>query len=178
LIGVPKMNIQNQKFKIGNQGFTIAELLVAMSIFMVVISIAIGGFTRSLRLQRATTVMMAINDNAGLTLEQMMREIRVGENFSVPIDTRLEFDKPTAAGSERVAYQLENDAIKRATGDLSNFEPITATNVKIKHLKFVLQNSPGAPRITVSLGVGTDARDLENVITNIQTTISARNIGV
>jgi prepilin-type N-terminal cleavage/methylation domain-containing protein len=170
------MKLKTKNLKLKTKGFTLIELLVAMSLFVVITSIATGNFIRSLRTQRATTGMMAINDNASLTLEQMMREIRTGSNFTTTGDSQLNF---TNAAGQMVIYKLENEAIKRGVGVVAP-EPITAANVKIRMLKFSLMGqNPGdgmPPRITISMSVGSNYRDLENVVTNIQTTVSARNI--
>ena len=69
------------RFKIHNKAFTLVELLVAMSLFLILIGIATSGFIRVLRTQRAIVELMTINDNAVLTLEQMAREIRTGYHF-------------------------------------------------------------------------------------------------
>ena len=63
------------------KGFTMIELLVAMGLFVVVMGIASTVFVQSLRAQRSIVALMAANDNASLSLEQMMREIRTGSNF-------------------------------------------------------------------------------------------------
>jgi len=172
------MKIKNQKTKIKIKGFTVAELLVAVAIFMTVISIAIASFTRSLRIQRAITMMMAINDNASLTLEQMMREIRVGEQFESsepPEPSRLSFIRYISGQPVKVSYQFNNNAIERGEGVTPAYAPISASNVKIKYLKFIL--SAGVPwRVTIAMGVGSASPDLANVVTNIQTTVSARNL--
>lgn len=162
----------NQK----QRGFTLVELLVAMSLFVIITSIATGNFIRSLRAQRAATGMIAINDNASLTLEQMAREIRTGGNFTTTGDSQLNF---TNAFGETVIYKLENEAIKRVVGG-APAAPLTAKNVIIKELKFNLMGHVAGdempPRITISISVGSDYHDLKNVVTNIQTTVSARNI--
>jgi prepilin-type N-terminal cleavage/methylation domain-containing protein len=64
-----------------NKGFTIVELLIAVALFSVVISITSGVFIRSLRTQRIITSFIAANSNASLAMEQMAREIRTGQDF-------------------------------------------------------------------------------------------------
>ena len=57
-------------------GFTLVELLVAIGVFSILISVAVGTFARALRTQRQTAALIAANSNASLVLEQMAREIR------------------------------------------------------------------------------------------------------
>lgn len=154
-----------------HNGFTIIELLVAMTLFIVFVVIASGGFIRALRTQRAIVALIAANDNVSLSIEQMAREIRTGSTFSSNGGVDLNF---TNAYNESVVYQLKDNTIER------NSKPITATNVKINVLKFYLagqlagDNYP--PRITISLNVSPNIPTIRNISTNFQTTISARNL--
>jgi len=69
---------QKQKMQ---RGFTLIELIVAFGIFAILVTIASGSFVRSLRIQRVSLQLMAVNDNMAITLEQMTREMRTGYNF-------------------------------------------------------------------------------------------------
>ena len=156
-------------------GFTVVELLVAMTVFAVVITIATGSFIRALRTQQGTAALIAVNDNANLTLEQMAREIRTGQNFTSPNPQQLDF---TSALAHQITYRLDliNQAIERTDNGVAR--PITASNVKVKQLSFVLigdQLTDGRPpRVTITLTVGTDARNLQDVTATLQTTVSSR----
>jgi prepilin-type N-terminal cleavage/methylation domain-containing protein len=165
-----KPKIKNQKLKTCN-GFTLVEVLVALALFTILSSIAVGGFIRILRTQKTVAELMIINDNANLTLEQMAREIRTGNNFSKPFATQLRFIN---VKDQVIVYRLNNGAIERGVGN--SFKKITADNVKINNFKInVLENSNYPPRITIGLSVTGTNEYFQNFITNIQTTISARN---
>ena len=82
-------------------GFTIIELLIAMGLFAILISVVSGIFVRSLRAQRVTVALIAANNNASLAIEQMAREIRTGQSFSAVID-QLRFIN---AKGETVTYR-------------------------------------------------------------------------
>ena len=56
---------------------------MALSFFIVFTVIASGSFIRALRTQRAIVALIAANDNANLSIEQIAREIRTGSNFSL-----------------------------------------------------------------------------------------------
>src|SRR3989344_9647798 len=92
------------------KGFTMIELIVAMGIFLILISAATSVFVQALRTQRAIVALMAANDNASLVLEQMAREIRVGYNFQTNVsEDELTF---VNAYNELVIYRLNNQAIE------------------------------------------------------------------
>ena len=67
-------------------GFTIIELMVAMTVFLVVVGISSGIFTRTIRTQRIVTDMSASLNNVTLALEQIAREARTGYFFTFGID--------------------------------------------------------------------------------------------
>lgn len=69
-----------------NEGFTVAELMVAAGFFVVVLGIVVGGFTSAIRSQRDIAALISVNNNMGLVLEQIAREIRVGQNFCLVVD--------------------------------------------------------------------------------------------
>ena len=163
-----------------NKGFTLVELLVAMTLFVVLIGIATGGFIRVLRTQRAIVELMAVNDNTVLTLEQMAREIRTGYNFSKISETELQF---VNSYNLVVFYRLNEGVIERGIEDVflqRTYKKITADNVKVINFGInLLGSNPGdgfPPRITIGLSVTGKSKYLENISTNIQTTISARTL--
>ncbi|KKW47354.1 MAG: hypothetical protein A2128_02225 [Candidatus Liptonbacteria bacterium GWC1_60_9] len=162
------------------KGFTMIELIVAMGIFLILIAAATSGFVQALRTQRAIVALMAANDNASSVLEQMAREIRVGYNFQ----TNTSEDELTFvnAYNEIVTYRLDNQTIERGTGGMggTTFAPLTPEIVRIDGMKFRLQGAQSgdreAPRVTINLMVGARGKGVENIVVNIQTTVSARLI--
>ncbi len=74
--------MKNHRHKKQNRkGFTLIEMLVAIGIFSIVISIATGGFVSSLRTERQAAALISAQSNASLVLEQMAREIRTSSLF-------------------------------------------------------------------------------------------------
>ncbi len=136
----PQSSILNSE-----RGFTIIELLVAMGIFVIVISIAIGGFVQALRTERQTTALINANNNMSLVLEQMMREIRTGYNFcasglSQPCD-QSQFSFINANG-QQVVYMLGSGSGDTPTSTIiyrgadGNYQPLTAPDVNVDSLNF------------------------------------------
>ncbi len=157
-----------------SRGFTLVELLIAMTIFIVVVAISISSFVRALRGQQAIVALISTNDNASLALEQMAREIRTSKNFSRLGDSGLEFQN---ADGETVTYELSENKIMRRTNS-EGAAAITAANVKIERLSFTLLTSvagrPIQPRVTITMRVSSPKRDVQTIFTDIQTTVSPR----
>ena len=166
------------------EGFTVVELIVAMGLFVILLGIVSGSFINALRTQRRIVALVAANDNANISLEQMAREIRTGVSGTfdlVPlsVNTDLQF---TNAKGEMITYRKNDKGIERevkaGSGD-SVKQTITADNVNITSLKFVLcdPNDCGKKaRVTIALGVSPNDPDpaLAGTILHMQTTISAR----
>lgn len=168
-----------KKSKIKN-GFTMVELMVAMGLFVILMGIATAGFVRSLRTQKDLVELMAVNDNAGLALEQMSREFRTGYNFSKVSETEIQF---VNANNLIVFYRLNGGAIERGEEDAllnKTYKKITTDNVKINDFKIgLIGNLAGdgyPPRITIGISVSGTGRDTKDVFTNIQTTVSSRTL--
>ena len=118
-------------------GFTLIELIVAFGIFAILISVASGSFVRSLRIQRVSLQLMAVNDNMAITLEQMMREMRTGYNFCTNTENLSAADPSVqaqcaslgdgeiqfvTAGNVLVRYRLKNNSIQKGVG-VSGWDP-------------------------------------------------------
>jgi prepilin-type N-terminal cleavage/methylation domain-containing protein len=174
-----KLITYNSKLKT-NSGFTIMELMVAMALFVILISIASGGFVKSLRSQRTMVGLVAANDNAGLTLEQMTREIRFGYNFVKISETEFQF---VNSNNVAVSYRLYDGAIERGTENQSpekTYKKITADNVLVNSFGIIMDGEAPSdgkqPRITITLSISAKGKQFEGFSTNIQTTISPRTI--
>lgn len=158
-------------------GFTIVELIVSMSLFVILFSITTGVFVQSLRTQRATVALIAANSNASLAIEQMAREMRTGKNFSQTSQQEIDF---TNAKGEAVIYKLDSSfpVIEKSADGGITFKKITADNVLVKNLNFLLFTGspadPYPPRITIIIQAGTNALQVSGVSINLQTTVSAR----
>lgn len=168
-----KLKTQNQK------AFTTIELLVAMSLFIILISLAAGGLVNALRTQRSIVSLIEANNNVSLALEQIAREMRTGNNFQKISGSEVKF---VNAQGVSVRYRSNGGAIERGTEtnlDV-NYQKITAQTIKITNFNITLldlsQASGYPPRITVSVGVSPASKYIEGVVVNIQTTVSGRNI--
>lgn len=165
-----------------SSGFTLVELIVAIGLFSVIVSVAMGGLVRALRTQRQVSALIAVNNNASLAIEQMVREIRTGRLFcdgeTAPLcqtSSELVFIN---ARTETIGYRLSGGAIERGVG--GDFQKITGGNVSVRYMNFVIfgeDESDGyPPRITISVGVGANEVGTSDITTRLQTTVSARTL--
>jgi type II secretory pathway pseudopilin PulG len=65
-----------------NRAFTLIELMVATSIFIVVMLIALGSFVVASDSARKSHALSATMDNVSFAMENMTRSIRVGKDYT------------------------------------------------------------------------------------------------
>lgn len=156
-----------------NSGFTVIELIVSMSLFVIISGIVVGSFITATRTQREIISLIEARDNMSIAMEQMAREVRLGTNFSVsPTGDGIIFNN---LNGDEISYVFDNDlsTINRCK-NLVCF-PIIAKSLNIRNFKTIYINYFGVPRISVSFSVIPKEKSLkENFSFNIQTTISGR----
>jgi len=174
-----------------NKGVTMIELLVAMSIFAIFVTVAIGGFVQALSNQRLVLRLMAATDNMSLTLEQIMREARVS-NVYEPIPGKSHTLKlirveSGIGGDEEYLIEYSYDSISKSimrtktrlvhgspTNDVTE-KKFNANNVDITDFSVIDQQIVPAGPVRITLLVGVSVTDKSRTITNhIQTTVSTR----
>lgn len=160
----------------GNQGFTLIELIVSVSIFLILITFTTVTFGQTLRTQQVIgDLSVAMNEVAFVT-EQMAREIRTGTDFrNIAGEETIRFIN---AKEEQVSYKAINKGIARCVGaceaDL-DYKLLTSPDVKINNLRFILKGAgggDGAARVTIITAV----QGPKDINVNLETTISARVI--
>ncbi len=176
--------MKKNKFK---KGFTIVEMIVAMSIFAIFVVAALGVFIQGVRSQRILNHLISISNNTGFVLEMIAREIRTGYDFcqkitydsstpcEIPATSTLTF---TSIQGNKVSYFLRDSAIIREEINPAGLfqGTTTASNVIVKNLKFVVtqNNNVCYPwRVTVALEVGSVRPEIHQTVP-LQTTISSR----
>ncbi len=154
-------------------GFTLIELIVAIGIFGLVVTMTVSIFVVALISQRRIISLRNVEDNTRFALESMAREIRTGKNFGGSVNS-LSF---TNAKSESVIYRLNNNTIEQSSDGGANYLIVTGPEVMVDYLNFYLLGQASGdglePRVTITVGVtsriGNQASNIK-----IQNTISER----
>lgn len=80
MTGSKRYTIQNTQYKIHNtSGFTLVEVMVALTIFSVVVTMASSIFLSSQRVERKTESMQSLSGAGRLIMEKMVKTIRENE---------------------------------------------------------------------------------------------------
>lgn len=169
-------------------GFTVAELLVAIGVFGVAVSIAVGAYVGAIRTQRAANYLMSVNSGVSIVIEQMMREIRtshsVAVNASAPCSNPGQYKELEAVNTSRgnkvmyrwneVSQSIERKECNGVDCSASSFETLTTPDTSVKKLCFLIQNQTRAPRVSLVLTVAPSKQNLNDNEVKLQTTISPR----
>ena len=70
-----------QSTKINNQGYTIVETMIAVSLFIVITTLSMGTLLNANLLHRKAQNMRSIMDNLNFVMEYISRNLRIGYNY-------------------------------------------------------------------------------------------------
>lgn len=130
-----------------NKGFTLVELIVAVGVFAIVITIALGALIGILDANRKIRITRTATDNVNNVLDQMVREIGSGKLFYCEASTNhdeadlYDCESGTTEMSFRtqastfITYRLNNNAVERRENG-SSYERLTGDDIVIEDLEF------------------------------------------
>lgn len=178
------------------KGFTLIEMLVAVAIFFIVVSIPTGFFVLSLKSQKRVLALREIIDNSSYALEYTSRALRMARKDDIEIGGVV---KDCLSG-DKVNYEITNggQGIKfrnyldkcqkfylsgtqlREWKDDGTDLPLTSDNLEITLLEFYLsgatQGDSLQPRVTILFEIQKKGQPGTKI--HLQTTISQRNLDV
>ncbi|MCX6731699.1 MAG: prepilin-type N-terminal cleavage/methylation domain-containing protein [Candidatus Parcubacteria bacterium] len=157
-----------------NKGFTIIEMVVAVGVFAVVMTVSLAAFLNVSDIQKRAEALRVINDNLNFSLETMMREIRAGSNYRVGSGGTSLTIAGVSGGD--ITYRSNNGRIEKSVA--GNPITLTAPEVNIIKLLFIREPQTGPqyqPRITIIINGSAGEKKVINL--NLQTTISQRKLG-
>ncbi len=139
-------------------GFTLIEIMVAVSLFAIITLATVQIMLIAIRIQKTTSRIQAIQDNARFSLELITKEMRTGINYEAgtPASAICASDGSEihflSTSGRRVYYLDPNGSgrIYRATGDItsadqcfgqgnSRFSEFTGDQVFVERLAFILR---------------------------------------
>jgi prepilin-type N-terminal cleavage/methylation domain-containing protein len=182
-----KFKIQNSTFN--NQGYTLVEILVAITIFAILIAGPTGLFVSSLRSQTRSLALRETIDNTSYMVEYISRALRMARKDLVG-------DCINPGANYEITYSGHGIRFKNYKGECQEFYldggqlkenkdgnvlPLTSDNLEISIAKFQgfgqYQGDNFQPRITMLFEIAKKGV-LDFPETRIQTTISQRNLDI
>ena len=175
-----------------NNGFTIIELLVAMSIFVLIVSSSVGLFVSGLKIQRTSIAYQQLLDQTSYLLEYMSRAVRmarkdmsagVGSPADGACTLTAKLNYAFTADDQCLRFRNYKDQCQRfclSGTSLLNENGINLLSGDLSVLSFNVtltgqsQSDNEQPKVTFYI----DMRGKEDSQITIQTAVSQRNLDV
>ena len=174
--------IKNQKSKIKNCGFTLIELIVALGVFMMVMTITLSAFLNIMDIQKKTEAFRKVNDNLNFAMEAMMREIREGKGYSAADCSGADFCF-TGKDGKAVKYQLNGGGYIERKEEADEWLRMTSDGIKITNLSFSARGEAAyasgdrqQPLVVISIGGESGEKEKLKSKLNLQATVSQRKL--
>jgi prepilin-type N-terminal cleavage/methylation domain-containing protein len=78
------MSIKNKNF---NKGFTLIEVMIAITLFTAIMTIGTGAVLQTNTVHKKAQNMRSVMDNLNFIIEDMARNLRLGANYQCPISS-------------------------------------------------------------------------------------------
>ena len=188
--------------KKSDAGFTLVEMITAVAIFALVMTMAMGSLLTVLNANKQNQAIQTAVNNLNLALEMMSREIRVGSKYHCGSDTPYTTAKDCTTGGSfisflsyegnQVIYKWVDDdgvgRIARSEDGGASFLYLTSKGIDLEQLTFYVKGTDlkptgGSddiqPRVLISVGGYVDlgsVGDRGKSHFDLQTTVSQRLI--
>lgn len=185
-----KLKIKN------NKGFTLIEMMIAVALFALISSFAIGAVLSIFDANRKAQSSKTIVDNLNFSIENMARTVRFGSNYhcgssgslSSPNDCStgdaflaITFYDKILAQNVLVAYRLNGTAIEKSYNG-GSYIPITAPEANIQYLKFYVfgtnVSDSNQPYVIVVIKGYVGSRSTTQTVFSIETLMSQRALDI
>jgi len=104
------MNYELRIKKSKSNGFTIIETMIAVALFLVVVTVGIGSLLNTTLLQQKSQDMRSIMDNLSFIMEDMSRSIRTGYSYGGG-GNQISF---TSSDGSQWVYKIESSQISKS----------------------------------------------------------------
>lgn len=177
-----------------NKGFTLVEIIVAITIFTLLMLATFGVYLTSFRKHRQALMSQIVNEELQYVIEIISRDIRESYLMARSIaEERIFLDHPTknindatctpdncCAGCLQYRFNLANNRIEvQGRGDIS-FVALTSPRMEIERVFFNIDTAaypaPDQPRITILMRAKARADTLGTSRIILQTTITQKEV--
>jgi len=192
MVKISKFFSKNQD---SNSGFSLIEMIVAVAVFSIAISIPTGLFVSVIRSQEESLAEQETIDAVSYTIEYMSRSLRMAKkdltgscitqdaNYENPDFTTSSIRFLNYAGACQEFALSDSRIVERKSPDedkdnlpTTGFY-LTSSGLKINPLVFRLlgevQTDDFQPRVTIMMGIEGEETSFRN---RVQTTVSQRNL--
>lgn len=163
-----------KKLKI-TRGTTLVEMMIAFTLFGILITITVSNFKQSLEFQQLSTLLLESHDGVGLLFEQISREVRTSKKGSLQASPNyLKFNNQK---NEVLEYNLGPDGVIMRTVGNAAPQDVTVRSSRIRIKSFSPQRINGGTlyeRLVMSVETAVTDKRGNEYSSVIQTTVSQR----
>src|SRR3989344_7127211 len=134
------------------KGFTLVEIMVAVTIFVIVMTISTGALLSIFHADRKSQSLRVAMQNLNQALETMSREIRFGTKYQCGTSWPTGNPTPTncsstgisffdSDGVKKIQYKLVGSTIIKRTSDTNTEIPVTSPEINISSMLIVVEGS-------------------------------------
>jgi len=183
-----KFRANNFKHKTFRLGFTLIEVIVALSLFTTVMVISVSSLIGLTDAQKRSEVLRQTMDNIDFAMENISRLIRTGNTYHCGSGGVLTEPADCVTGENYIAFEgvsgstiiftIQNGQIQKSSNGGASFLGITDPNVNINTMKFyVIGSAPDdniQPRVLIVVGGSVQVKNETPSSFHLQTTVSER----
>lgn len=175
------------------KGFTLIELMVAVSIFIIIMTISMGSIIGVFDSNRKSRSLKTVITNLNLAVESMAKEMRFGENYHCGSDGTITSPQNCSSGGNfmsflssdnlQITYRLNNQAIEKDV-DGAGYIAVTAPEIVIDDLAFftlgagtIAPNDVLQPKVLIKINSHAGSTKGESSFT-LQTMVSQRALDI
>lgn len=179
------------------KGFTLVEMLVAVAIFMLVVTVAVSALMSVINANRKTRAIQSVVSNVNFVIESISRDIRMGGDYISNSPDSINYMPPTSSPDSgfRVYYKFtppvadgsskgflskctEQNSTSHSCNsnpNSNNYSQITSPDVNVLSMKFyVVRNANVQPKVVIIMEGEVAGVTGTNAKFNLQTTASQR----
>ena len=190
-----KEKLQGNFFLKASKGFTLVEMITAVAIFSLVMVIGMGALLNVLHANKQTQAIQTAVNNLNLAMEMMSREIRTGYyyhcgsgDYTLTRDCLVgdssiafePFDGDVFNPNDQVVFRFDNNGIYKSVDSGANFLSLTAEELILEDLYFVVTGSDIndliQPKVLIVAKGYVGEKEKEKTYFNLQTTVTQRLI--
>jgi len=186
-----------------HKGFTLIEMMVSLSIFTVVMTVALGALLAVIDANKKSQATQSLMTELNFALDDIARNARVGTNYRCRNNTGINnIGRPRSCGDnnggilfafessqgdpnsdlDQYVYIFEDNTIKKSTrgGRAGSYTNMISDNIQIDDMEFRVTGARGIssndlqPRALILISGTAGTQDKTRTEFNIQTTITPR----
>jgi type II secretory pathway pseudopilin PulG len=172
------------------KGFTLVELMTALTVFMVIMVISMGSILGVFDANRKSQSESSVMNNLNLAIESMARDMRFGKNYHCEESAATSPPATTArscpsggklvgflsSNNTQMVYRISGTTLERSSDGGSSYIDVTAPEIIIENLTFYVLGAEPPPANTLQPKVMISIKGYGGTKANTRTEFSLQTL--